>query len=129
MLLFTICLILLTLFSYVYMKKRSILSLLFMFLSATFYGSYQILEKTRNFIYFYFSVLFTMLISAFLLQFLATENKSLNFIYSLMFLVCSFVYMNLIRMIYNIKQNNLNEAPKGLQGKQGKIGEQGKMTI
>ena len=111
------------------MKKRSILSLLFMFLSATFYGSYQILEKTRNFIYFYFSVLFTMLISAFLLQFLATENKSLNFIYSLIFLVCSFMYMNLIRMIYNIKQNNLNEAPKGLQGKQGKIGEQGKMTI
>ena len=98
-------------------EKRSILSLLFMFLSVTFYGSYKILEKTRNFIYFYFSVLFTMLISAFLLQFLATENKSLNLIYSLMFLVCSVIYMNLIRMIYNIKQNNLNEAPKRFTGK------------
>jgi hypothetical protein len=100
-----------------------------MFLSATFYGSYQILEKTRNFIYFYFSVLFTMLISAILLSFLATDNKTLNYIYALLWLVCSFVYMNLIRMIYNIKQNNLNEAPPGIKGKQGKLGEQGIMII
>lgn len=117
-----ICIVLFILSMLIYLRSKTIISLLFMILSSTFYGSYKLLEITRNYIYFYFSILFTMLISAFLLQFLEIPNKPIQFLYGFLFIICSLIYMGCIKLIYNIKQNNLNEAPPGRKGKQGDRG-------
>lgn len=124
-----ICILVFILFSILYSKTGALYALITAFLSTTFYGSSKLLEKTRNYIYFIFSILFTALaVATVLIRFLG-DNNSLNLLYIFLFLLISLFYTGLLLIVFHSKQNTLNQAPDGLQGKQGKKGNSGRMII
>ena len=124
-----ICILIFILFSILYSKTGAIYSLITAFLAATFYGSSKLLELTRNYIYFTFSILFTALVVATILARFLGENNSLNLLYIFLFILVSLFYTALLLIVFHTKQNNLNEAPQGLRGNQGKKGNSGRIII
>jgi heme/copper-type cytochrome/quinol oxidase subunit 4 len=124
-----ICILIFILFSILYSKTGAIYALVTTFLAATFYGSSKLLEITRNYIYFIFSILFTALPVATVLVRYLGGNNSLNLLYIFLFILVSLFYTALLLIVFHTKQNNLNEAPEGLPGKQGMKGNSGRMII
>ena len=124
-----ICIVLFLIFALNFSRTRNAIALTSMFLTTTFYGSYQLLEKTRNYIYFTFSIIFTALITGAFLQQYGALDLTLYNIQVLLFIVCLASYTSLILLAYHLKQNNLNEPPQGEKGKNGLEGQPGKMRI
>lgn len=124
-----ICILLLLIFGVNFYNTKNIISFLSMFLTSTFYGSYKLLETTQNYIYFYFSIIFTALFTGALLQQFATSDSNLFYLYVLFFIVCTFTYTALIILAFHLKQNNLNQPHQGKKGEKGIQGQQGTMRI
>jgi FlaA1/EpsC-like NDP-sugar epimerase len=104
------------------------LTFLSYFLSAMFILGFFILQKYRNYIYFYLSNIFTSLVTILVIMKYGNleKDKSYKFIVWCLVGVSILTYIGSIRFTYHIYYNKYNDSKKGVRGEEGLQGLKGK---
>ena len=98
------------------------------FLSAMFIFGFFILQKYRNYIYFYLSNIFTSLVTILVIMKYGNleKDRSHKFIVWCLVGVSILTYIGSIRFTYHIYYNKYHDSKKGVRGEEGLQGLRGK---